>query len=84
VLDHRQLQFQIWQWRHFLSGEWRFFIADSSHQSEQEVFMKIAFTTSTGETIDQHFGQCQTFHIWEVGPDEAAFQEAAGRQPPSL
>ena len=38
--------------------------------------MKIAFTTSTGETIDQHFGQCQSFHIWEVGPDEAAFLEA--------
>jgi nitrogen fixation protein NifX len=38
--------------------------------------MKIAFTTSTGEIIDQHFGQCQSFHIWEVGPDEAAFLEA--------
>jgi nitrogen fixation protein NifX len=37
--------------------------------------MKIAFTTSTGEIIDQHFGQCQSFHIWEVGPDEAAFLE---------
>jgi len=37
--------------------------------------MKIAFTTSTGETIDQHFGQCHSFHIWEVGPDEAAFLE---------
>jgi len=35
--------------------------------------MKIAFTTSTGEMIDQHFGQCQSFQIWEVGPDEAAF-----------
>jgi nitrogen fixation protein NifX len=35
--------------------------------------MKIAFTTSTGEMIDQHFGQCQSFHIWEVGPDEAEF-----------
>lgn len=35
--------------------------------------MKIAFTTSTGETIDQHFGQCQSFHIWEVGPDDAHF-----------
>jgi nitrogen fixation protein NifX len=33
--------------------------------------MKIAFTTSTGETIDQHFGQCQSFRIWEIGPDEA-------------
>ena len=35
--------------------------------------MKIAFTSSTGEMIDQHFGQCQNFHIWEVGPDEAEF-----------
>ncbi|MDR3579477.1 MAG: nitrogen fixation protein NifX [Oryzomonas sp.] len=35
--------------------------------------MKIAFTSSTGEMIDQHFGQCQSFHIWEVGPDEAEF-----------
>lgn len=38
--------------------------------------MKIAFTTSNGETIDQHFGQCQSFHIWEVGPDQAGFLEA--------
>jgi len=35
--------------------------------------MKIAFTSSTGEMIDQHFGQCQSFHIWEVGPDAAEF-----------
>jgi len=33
--------------------------------------MKVAFTSSTGETIDQHFGQCQDFRIWEIGPDEA-------------
>ncbi len=38
--------------------------------------MKIAFTTSTGEIIDQHFGQCQSYHIWEVGPNEATFLEA--------
>ncbi|MSN24983.1 MAG: nitrogen fixation protein NifX [Geobacter sp.] len=38
--------------------------------------MKIAFTTSNGETIDQHFGQCQSFHIWEVGADQADFLEA--------
>ena len=37
--------------------------------------MKIAFTTSTGDRIDQHFGQCHSFHIWEVGPDEASFLE---------
>lgn len=38
--------------------------------------MKIAFTTSTGEVIDQHFGQCQSFHIWEVVADDAHFLEA--------
>ncbi|HEY5521720.1 MAG TPA: nitrogen fixation protein NifX [Desulfuromonadaceae bacterium] len=37
--------------------------------------MKIAFTTSTGVIIDQHFGQCQSFHIWEIGPGEACFLE---------
>ena len=34
--------------------------------------MKVAFTSSTGEMIDQHFGQCHTFQIWEIGPDAAA------------
>lgn len=33
--------------------------------------MKVAFTSSTGEIIDQHFGQCQNFYLWEIGPDEA-------------
>lgn len=33
--------------------------------------MKVAFTSSTGQTIDQHFGQCQVFHIWEIGADKA-------------
>jgi len=33
--------------------------------------MKVAFTSSTGEIIDQHFGQCQNFHIWEIDPDQA-------------
>jgi nitrogen fixation protein NifX len=33
--------------------------------------MKVAFTSSSGEMIDQHFGQCQSFHVWEIGPDEA-------------
>lgn len=33
--------------------------------------MKVAFTSSSGEIIDQHFGQCQNFQIWEIGPDVA-------------
>ncbi len=35
--------------------------------------MKVAFTTSNGETIDQHFGHATKFHVWEIGPDTAAF-----------
>ncbi|MBU5614029.1 nitrogen fixation protein NifX [Geomonas azotofigens] len=35
--------------------------------------MKIAFTSKTGDTIDMHFGQADSFHIWEVGPDEAHY-----------
>jgi nitrogen fixation protein NifX len=34
--------------------------------------MKVAFTSSTGEIIDQHFGQCRSFHIWEITPEQAA------------
>jgi nitrogen fixation protein NifX len=37
--------------------------------------MKIAFTTKTGEVIDLHFGQADSFHIWEVGPEEAHYLE---------
>lgn len=35
--------------------------------------MKIAFTTTDGTMIDQHFGQCERFHIWEIGPETAEF-----------
>jgi nitrogen fixation protein NifX len=37
--------------------------------------MKVAFTTKTGEIIDQHFGMSDTFHVWEIGPEEAHFVE---------
>ena len=43
--------------------------------AKKGLIMKIAFTTTTGEIIDQHFGQCHSFHIWEVGPDDASFLE---------
>jgi nitrogen fixation protein NifX len=33
--------------------------------------MKIAFTSTDGERIDQHFGMATSFHVWEVGPDRA-------------
>ncbi len=38
--------------------------------------MKIAFTTTDGNMIDQHFGQCESFQIWEIGPDQASFLES--------
>ncbi len=38
--------------------------------------MKIAFTTTDGTMIDQHFGQCESFQIWEIGPDQASFLES--------
>ncbi len=33
--------------------------------------MRVAFTSSDGRTIDEHFGMASRFHIWEVGPDQA-------------
>lgn len=38
--------------------------------------MKVAFTTTDGTMIDQHFGQCERFQIWEVGPEKATFLES--------
>ena len=33
--------------------------------------MKVAFTSKSGEMIDQHFGMTESFTIWEMGPDDA-------------
>ncbi len=33
--------------------------------------MKVAFTSTDGERIDQHFGKAGCFFVWEIGPDEA-------------
>jgi nitrogen fixation protein NifX len=33
--------------------------------------VKIAFTSSDGRIIDQHFGQATQFWIWELGPETA-------------
>lgn len=38
---------------------------------QKGVPMKVAFTSTNGEMIDQHFGQCTSFHVWEIGPDQA-------------
>jgi nitrogen fixation protein NifX len=33
--------------------------------------MRVAFTSTEGRTIDQHFGMTRDFWVWEVGPDAA-------------
>lgn len=35
--------------------------------------MKVAFTSSTGETVDEHFGMASAFSVWDVSGDEAVF-----------
>ncbi|MBI5419224.1 MAG: nitrogen fixation protein NifX [Deltaproteobacteria bacterium] len=35
--------------------------------------MKVAFTSTNGEKVDQHFGMARNFFVWEVGPDKAKF-----------
>ncbi len=35
--------------------------------------MKVAFTSSDGRFVDEHFGRARDFFVWEVGPREAAF-----------
>ena len=37
--------------------------------------MKVAFTSKTGEMIDQHFGMSDSFQVWEIGPNEARYVE---------
>lgn len=37
--------------------------------------MKIAFTSTDGQVVDQHFGRTPHFYVWEVGPGEARFLE---------
>ena len=44
--------------------------------------MRIAFTSSTGERIDEHFGRAEHFHVWEVGPETARFVERVTRSRP--
>jgi nitrogen fixation protein NifX len=34
--------------------------------------MKVAFTSSDGRVVDQHFGMTRDFFVWEVGPTAAS------------
>lgn len=35
--------------------------------------MKVAFTSSDGAHVDQHFGTSAHFYVWDVQPDRASF-----------
>lgn len=35
--------------------------------------MRVAFTSTDGEWVDEHFGMARNFHVWEVGAEEAKF-----------
>jgi nitrogen fixation protein NifX len=40
--------------------------------------MRIAFTSTDGRVIDEHFGQATHFHVWEIGADAAEFVGIVG------
>ncbi len=37
--------------------------------------MRIAFTSSDGKNVDEHFGRCACFFVWEVDAERAAFEK---------
>lgn len=37
--------------------------------------MKVAFATTAGSVVDEHFGRAGRFAIWEISPEEASFVE---------
>jgi len=35
--------------------------------------MKVAFASSDNQHVDKHFGQANTFHLWEIGLTESHY-----------
>ena len=33
--------------------------------------MRVAFTSTDGKTVDQHFGMATSFHLFDIGPESA-------------
>jgi nitrogen fixation protein NifX len=40
--------------------------------------VRVAFTSSDGRKVDEHFGQATHFHVWDVDADQARFVEIVG------
>lgn len=37
--------------------------------------MRIAFSSTDGKNVDEHFGRCACFFVWEVDAERAAFEK---------
>ena len=35
--------------------------------------MRVAFTSTDGQMVDQHFGKTEEFYVWEVSPGRSEF-----------
>jgi nitrogen fixation protein NifX len=33
--------------------------------------MRVAFASNDGESVNEHFGKANSFHLWEIGPQSA-------------
>jgi nitrogen fixation protein NifX len=40
--------------------------------------MRVAFTSTDGKTVDQHFGMATSFHLFDIGPESAVPAGAVG------
>lgn len=40
--------------------------------------MRVAFTSTDGSKIDEHFGQATHFHVWEIAADKAEYVGIVG------
>ena len=46
--------------------------------------MRVAFTSTDGKAIDEHFGQATHFHLWEIAADKAEDVARSVHAHPSL
>jgi nitrogen fixation protein NifX len=45
--------------------------------------MRVAFTSTTGAEVDEHFGTASRFFIWDIGPEAAAPVDELPAPPPT-
>ncbi len=46
--------------------------------------MKVAFATNDGTYVDQHFGWCRRFDVYEVSPEKFVLQETRCLEPAAV